>query len=583
MRRFQSLLLTLILIPMVIGGLSYQVRALTDCPNAPATRLAIGMRADVTATPADQSPSPLRVRDQASAKGKQIKALNDGDSFNVIGGPTCADGYEWWQIKIDDGTTGWVAEGNETSYFIEPTQATATPVSTVPMVATPILSGPQGRISYFTFDKSTNLVQLRISNADGSGVVTPLSSWLYSYGGSQAIWSPNGHQLVVIQNSGMQQAVLLNRDGSIVQSPHGLTPAWSPDSQHFFVVQSGNTSGPSQTALLIYRPPDADPIRWYDSTRVIDQSYWLPDSEHILLVTDSNHVQGFISLLDVRNGKITDVLTGKVEATGKQLDIGVGFWSTDPPVAISPDGSTIAFEITRCSPNCSNQTLNLYMMHLNGGSPTLIAKDADLYDGWSPDGKYFSYSIEAPTNSKYSKYDRLVRVIAKGDGSAPQILSISGVPVRGQTIETVWAPDSRALMVINIISQEPPTTYFAPPDGTRLTPLTLPDTINYGYPAAWAPDSQHILFKGQHSDAAQTTSYFTVAPDGSQPHSIDLGLSSHVTDVRWSPDSQFIAFTTQPTQLSKSPDKAGVFTYEIKTGKVTTVSNDSVYGLIWVH
>jgi hypothetical protein len=46
-----------------------------------------------------------------------------GDMFTVIGGPRCADDYNWWQINYHDsrdGVVGWIAEGDESEYWLEP-------------------------------------------------------------------------------------------------------------------------------------------------------------------------------------------------------------------------------------------------------------------------------------------------------------------------------------------------------------------------------------------------------------------------------------------------------------------------------
>jgi hypothetical protein len=38
----------------------------------------------------------------------------------VVGGPACADGYIWWNIRTREGTLGWSAEGDRREYFMEP-------------------------------------------------------------------------------------------------------------------------------------------------------------------------------------------------------------------------------------------------------------------------------------------------------------------------------------------------------------------------------------------------------------------------------------------------------------------------------
>jgi hypothetical protein len=48
--------------------------------------------------------------------------LEPGTQFTIIGGPSCSDNWSWWNIRLDDGTTGWVSEGGDEidPYFICP-------------------------------------------------------------------------------------------------------------------------------------------------------------------------------------------------------------------------------------------------------------------------------------------------------------------------------------------------------------------------------------------------------------------------------------------------------------------------------
>lgn len=43
--------------------------------------------------------------------------LEEGEQFTVVGGPTCAIGFRWWQISAR-GVTGWIAEGDEYGYWL---------------------------------------------------------------------------------------------------------------------------------------------------------------------------------------------------------------------------------------------------------------------------------------------------------------------------------------------------------------------------------------------------------------------------------------------------------------------------------
>ena len=51
------------------------------------------------------------VREEASTKAAILAQVPDGDIFRVVGGPTCAEGYVWWQVDYA-GIQGWMAEGD---------------------------------------------------------------------------------------------------------------------------------------------------------------------------------------------------------------------------------------------------------------------------------------------------------------------------------------------------------------------------------------------------------------------------------------------------------------------------------------
>jgi hypothetical protein len=82
-------------------------------------RLIVGVGARVTPGP------PNVIRDapgtqSTGANSRVIGQIPGGGIFNVTGGPVCAsDGRWWWEINYQ-GVTGWTAEGEGSSYWVEP-------------------------------------------------------------------------------------------------------------------------------------------------------------------------------------------------------------------------------------------------------------------------------------------------------------------------------------------------------------------------------------------------------------------------------------------------------------------------------
>ncbi len=63
----------------------------------------------------------LKNRPATGAAGAtELALLPFGTVVTVMDGYTCNFGYVWWQVRLPDGTTGWIAEGSAGEYFAEP-------------------------------------------------------------------------------------------------------------------------------------------------------------------------------------------------------------------------------------------------------------------------------------------------------------------------------------------------------------------------------------------------------------------------------------------------------------------------------
>ena len=88
-----------------------------DCPGAMATRLKQGQLVRVTFTDG----TPLRLRQAANKTSKTLGTIPEGGTMKIEGGPQCSEKGIWWQVKLTKaGTVGWVLEGENGSYFLEP-------------------------------------------------------------------------------------------------------------------------------------------------------------------------------------------------------------------------------------------------------------------------------------------------------------------------------------------------------------------------------------------------------------------------------------------------------------------------------
>jgi len=81
------------------------------CPGAALSRLKIGARGHALETM--QGPRVLF----DAIDGEQTGTVG---TFTVMSGPECRDNRAWWQITLDDGTTGWAIESEGTVYQLFP-------------------------------------------------------------------------------------------------------------------------------------------------------------------------------------------------------------------------------------------------------------------------------------------------------------------------------------------------------------------------------------------------------------------------------------------------------------------------------
>ena len=63
--------------------------------------------------------TPNNLRDRAGLSGTVIGTIPGGTILPVTGGPFCESGVLWWIVNYN-GLQGWTAEGQGTTYFLEP-------------------------------------------------------------------------------------------------------------------------------------------------------------------------------------------------------------------------------------------------------------------------------------------------------------------------------------------------------------------------------------------------------------------------------------------------------------------------------
>ncbi len=87
------------------------------CPGAPPQQVGIGDKAYVC-TKSDH----VVLREKPNRSADMLRYLAPGKTLTVIGGPSCANSWSWWNVRTEDDVVGWIAEGGDRvdPYFICP-------------------------------------------------------------------------------------------------------------------------------------------------------------------------------------------------------------------------------------------------------------------------------------------------------------------------------------------------------------------------------------------------------------------------------------------------------------------------------
>lgn len=85
------------------------------CPGTVPERLILHERGRVM----DDDPRPLNLRREPNTGGRRLTQIPSLGVFYVLQGPECGEEYAWYFVEYN-GFEGWIAEGDLTSYYVEP-------------------------------------------------------------------------------------------------------------------------------------------------------------------------------------------------------------------------------------------------------------------------------------------------------------------------------------------------------------------------------------------------------------------------------------------------------------------------------
>lgn len=542
----RKIILLLILLLWSVAG-STTAQEDPNCPGAPLPRLNSGAQGRVA--PGD----PNNVRDQPARAGNKVGTIPGGASFNVLEGPVCADGFNWWQVDYA-GLNGWTVEGQGTNYFVEPYDPNA-PTSTPPPPPTATLP-PTATAT----PQPAPVLEYPITSEN-----------VLKVGVRARVYLPEGDQLRVRAQAGTSADVVARvQDGEVVSILDGPREA---DSFRWWLVETSNNiqgwmieaaeslnynNEPRLLPILIPACPytqqriafvsypyiytaadgqqrcilavlDGPPLHttWSSLMYAPNQVFWSPDGSQmafVSLVPAPSASGNFYDLFSVS----ADGLTLRRLTTGSSV-----YW-----LAWSPDGQRIAL-----ARNVNNQaTTQIWVINADGQRPVRLSEGNQNkpWVSWLPDSKTLLYIEEYPQGRSspqiFSPTDYALRSIG-ADGSAPRELWRLTGKIEVRYLALAPSGDHLATIIVTADDLGEPTTVETSlyDLATGEQRLLYSNWLN----SAWSPDGTFFA-----AWEYQTLHLFPAA--GGDPTSIQSeAINEDYSSGEWSADGKTLYISTK--------------------------------------
>jgi Tol biopolymer transport system component len=230
--------------------------------------------------------------------------------------------------------------------------------------------------------------------------------------------------------------------------------------------------------------------------------------------------------------------TGSVELTTSGPDWeGEAVWS--------PDGKRVAFTRVAAPDHVYSA---VWVVNADGtdarslSGPTSYAE----FPKWSPDGRWIAYQEQTDYGSGGGRADTTFGLwIVRPDGTGRRKLASGGtggssMDFVGQGSAWGWSPDgTRIALISQKHGSDDPFAVYVVNVGTRRSRF-----LTYGMYPAWSPDSKRIVFSAGDTHGYGCSGVWLIpASGGKRQHLLRTPAGACDTDLAWSPDGRWIAFT----------------------------------------
>lgn len=219
---------------------------------------------------------------------------------------------------------------------------------------------------------------------------------------------------------------------------------------------------------------------------------------------------------------------------------------------ISPDGTRVAFVVTTLSEEKDEYSANIWIVDRSGGTPRRFTTGPkrDGSPRWSPDGKQLAFISEREDKKRPQLY-----VMPANGGEPVKITDIK----RGVG-NPVWSPDSSRIAVLSKTGgwDEPEDEK----ERGKSKPARVISTLKY-------------KMNGEGFVHDRFSHIFVVPADGSEPPKQITDGESNDGGPAWSPDGQFIAFSSARHDNRDFDNASDIFVAPAAGGDLRQVTDTS--------